>query len=113
MSRDFPGCPVVNTSPSGAKGAGSNPGQGAKIPHASQPKNQNKKQKQYCNKFSTDFLTNGPCQKKSFKKRGKLDTNIEEGHNLQTQNSSQKWPFGRLILAEVSRAGPPLGTWGW
>ena len=26
---------MVNTSPSGAKGAGSNPGQGAKTPHAS------------------------------------------------------------------------------
>ena len=69
MSQDFPGCPVVNTSPSGAKGAGSNPGQGAKTPHASQPKNQNKKQKQYCNKFSTDFLTNGPCQKNLKKKK--------------------------------------------
>ena len=31
------------------------PGEGAKIPHASQPKNQNMKQKQYCNKFNKDF----------------------------------------------------------
>ena len=31
------------------------PGQGAKIPHASGPKNQNIKQKQYCNKFNKDF----------------------------------------------------------
>ena len=28
---------------------------GAKIPHASRPKNQNIKQKQYCNKFNKDF----------------------------------------------------------
>ena len=31
------------------------PGRGAKIPHASQPKNQNIKQKQYCNKCNKDF----------------------------------------------------------
>ena len=36
------------------------PGQEAKIPHASRPKNPNIKQKQYCNKFNTDFK-NGPC----------------------------------------------------
>ena len=35
---DFPGCPVVKTSTSNSGGAGSIPGQGAKIPHASQPK---------------------------------------------------------------------------
>jgi len=32
---DFPGSPVVKTSPSNAGGAGSIPGEGAKIPHAS------------------------------------------------------------------------------
>ena len=47
----FPGGPVVKTSPSSAVDMGSIPGQGAKIPHASQPKNQNVEQKQYCNKF--------------------------------------------------------------
>ena len=40
---DFPGDP---------RGAGSIPGQGAGIPHASQPKNKNIKQKQHCNKFN-------------------------------------------------------------
>ena len=35
----FPGSPVVKTSPSNAGGAGSNPGQGTKIPQASWPKN--------------------------------------------------------------------------
>ena len=41
--------------PSNAGGAGSIPGRGAKVPHASQPKNQNIKQKQYCNKFHKDL----------------------------------------------------------
>ena len=70
---DFPGDPVVNTSPSKAGGADSFPGQGAKIPHASRPKNQNIKQKQYCNKFNKDFK-NGPHQKKKkiFKKKTKI-----------------------------------------
>ena len=49
---DFPGGPGVKTSPSNAGGAGLIPGQGVKIPHTSWPKNQNIKQKQYCNKFS-------------------------------------------------------------
>ena len=35
---DFPGGSVVETSPSNARGAGSIPGQGAEIPHASGPK---------------------------------------------------------------------------
>ena len=65
---DFPGGPVVKSSPSNAGGAGSIPGQGAKIPHASWPKSQNiKKQKQYCNKFNKD-LKNGPHQKNLKKK---------------------------------------------
>ena len=54
---------MVKTSPSNAGGTGLIPGQGAKIPHASQPKNRNTKQKQYCNKFNKDFK-NGPHQKK-------------------------------------------------
>ena len=39
--RDFPGSPVVKTSPSSAEGVGSLPGWGAKIPGASWPENQN------------------------------------------------------------------------
>ena len=42
-----------------AEGMASIPGQGVKIPHASRPKNQNIKQKQYCNRFNKDFK-NGP-----------------------------------------------------
>ena len=49
---DFPGGPVVKTSPSSAGGAGSIPGRGAEIPHAWRPKNQNIKQEQYCNKLN-------------------------------------------------------------
>ena len=52
---DFPGSPVVKTSPSNARGAGSIPGQGARIPYALGPENQNIKQKQYSNKFNKDF----------------------------------------------------------
>ena len=36
---DFPGGPVAKTSPSNAGGAGSIPGGGARIPHASWPEN--------------------------------------------------------------------------
>ena len=36
--RDFPGGPVVKTSPSNAGGVGSIPGWGARIPHTSWPK---------------------------------------------------------------------------
>ena len=42
VGRDLPGGPVVKTLPSKAKGAGWIPGQGARIPHASGPKNQNR-----------------------------------------------------------------------
>ena len=66
MYGDFPGGPVVKTSPSKAGGVGSIPGQGFKIPHASWPENQNIKQKQYCNKFNKDFK-NGSYQKNFFK----------------------------------------------
>ena len=54
---------MVKTSPSNAGGVGSIPGWGAKIPHASRPKNQNIKQKQYCSKFNK-YFKNGPHQKK-------------------------------------------------
>ena len=46
---------MVKISPSNAGGASSIPVRGAKIPHASWPKNQNIKQEQYCNKFNKDF----------------------------------------------------------
>ena len=46
---------VVKTSPFRARDAGSIPGQGAKILHASWPKKQNIKQNQYYNKLNKDF----------------------------------------------------------
>ena len=52
---------MVKTSLSSAGGMGSIPGQGARIPHASRPKNRSIKQEQYCNKFNKDFK-NGPHQ---------------------------------------------------
>ena len=61
--REFPGGPVVRTSPNNAMGAGENPGQGARISQAPGPKNQDIKQKQHCNKVNKDFK-NGPHQKK-------------------------------------------------
>ena len=53
--RDSPGSPAVKTSPSNAGGVGLILGQGAKMPHALRPKNQNIIQKQYCNKFNKDL----------------------------------------------------------
>ena len=64
---DFPFGPVAGTLPSSAGGVGLIPNQGGKISHASWPKNQNIKQKQYCSKFNEDFK-NGPHQKKTLKK---------------------------------------------
>ena len=62
---------MVKTLPSNAGGVDSIPGRGAKIPHASWPKSQNIKQKQYCNKFNKDFK-NGPHQKILKKKNLKI-----------------------------------------
>ena len=67
---DFPGGPVVRTLPSNAGSVGSTPGQGTKIPHASGLRNQNTKQKCYCNTFKKDFK-NGPHQKILKKKERK------------------------------------------
>ena len=64
---------MVGTLPSNAGGEGLIPDWGAKVPHDLRPKNQNIKQKEYCNKFNKDFK-NGPHQKKkkkTFKKEKK------------------------------------------
>ena len=50
------------------------PGQGTKIQHALGPKNQNVKQKQYCNKFNKDFKKGSISKtllKKNLKKKKK------------------------------------------
>ena len=59
---DSPGSPVGKISPSNASGVSLIPGWGANIPHVLWPKNQNIKQKQYCNKFNKG-LNSGPHQK--------------------------------------------------
>ena len=53
---------MVKTSPSNTVGVGLIPGGEAKIPHALGPKNQNIKQRQYCNKRNKGFII-GPHQK--------------------------------------------------
>ena len=68
MNRDFPGSPVVKTSPSSAGGLGSIPSLGAKISVASWPKKQKIKQKQYCSKFNEDLFKWSTLKKKIFKK---------------------------------------------
>ena len=52
------------------RGCGFDLWSGSKIPHASQPKYQNREQKQYCNEFNKDFI-NGPHRKKPSKKKKK------------------------------------------
>ena len=79
--RDFPGGPVVETSPSGAEGAGSIPDWGADVQHVSRPKNQNIKQKRYCNILNKD-IKNGPHQKKVFQKDTGLQSINKETPNL-------------------------------
>ena len=53
--RSFAGGPLAKTSPSRAGGASSIPGEGAKVPYASQSKHQNRKQRQHSNSFNKDF----------------------------------------------------------
>ena len=71
----FFGIPMVKTSPSNAGHLGSITGLGARIPHASWPKNQNIKQKQYCNKFNKDFKIS-PHQKTKLKKNKQWSNQI-------------------------------------
>lgn len=61
MTGHFSWGPVVNTLPSNAGGAVSIPGQGTEITHALWPKNQNVRQKQYCNNFNKDLKINEKC----------------------------------------------------
>ena len=67
LFRDFPGSPVVKTSPSNAGGAGSIPGLGAKISHVLRQKNQNINQKNIVPKSIKTFK-NGPHKRQLLKK---------------------------------------------
>ena len=74
------------------------PGWRAKIPHASQPKNQNIKQKQYCNKFNEDLKKkkNGPhLKKKSMgfsQSSSKRETDMDTGPPQEIKKVSNKQP---------------------
>ena len=82
---NLPGGPLVKTSSSNAEGVGSILGLRAEIPHALQPKNQNRKQ--YCNKFNKDFL-NGPHHKNQNRKRYSMwITQKRVWHKINTQKS--------------------------
>ena len=83
---DFPGGPVVGTLPSNAGSEGLNPGRGAKISHASRPKNQNVNQKQYCNKFNKDFKKLVHIKKKKTLKKKSVLRCLPRGK--QTKNVS-------------------------
>ena len=63
---------MVKILPFDVEAEGSIPGEGAKIPYASQPKKIKTKQKQYCNKFNTDFLKMAHIKKFLKKKKKKL-----------------------------------------
>ena len=76
---------MVESLPSTAGAAGSIPGRGAKISHASQPKNQNIKQKQYCNKFNKDLKkwSTSDAKKKRVKR---FTSNLDSSSQLNIQN---------------------------
>ena len=99
---------MVKTSASNAGGVDLISGQGARIPHASQSKIPNIKQKQCCNKFSKDFK-NGPHQKKNLKKIS----------ILQFCQKPRLGQFTFPVLAQGSCdarglfLNPSLPCWGW
>ena len=71
MSKDFPGGSVVKTLYFSAGDAGSISGQGAKIPHALGPKNENRKQKQWSKLKNKQTTTKKPNLKKHIDKTSK------------------------------------------
>ena len=85
---DFPGGPVIKTSPSNSEGVGSIPGQGAKIPHSSWPR----KKKTYnrsntvTNSIKTFLMVN---VKKIFKKKKK---------------TRQAWPHTTILPDPLKKA---------
>ena len=81
---------MVHISPSKCRASGNIPGWRAKIPYVFQPKNQNIKQKQYCNEFNKDFKTWSTLKKKKKskgKKRGKKKKKTEAPEGLAWQSS--------------------------
>ena len=103
--RDSPGGPAVETSSSSAGGAGLIPGQGARIPHASQPKTQNMKQKQYFNKFCKDFKKSSHQLKKKKKKK--------ESHLVPASKGVRLLPDLVLESSSASRDKRTTRRKGW
>ena len=104
---------MVKTSASNAGGEDLISGQGARIPHASQPKIPNIKQKQCRNKFSKDFK-NGPHQKKKTKKK-----TLKKNSILQSCQKLRLGQFTFPVLAQGSCdarglfLNPSLPCCGW
>ena len=69
LRRDYPGGPVVKTLPFNVGCAGSIPGRGVKIPHASQSKNPNIKNRSYIVTTSKKTLNMIHIKKNLKKKR--------------------------------------------
>ena len=80
---DFPGGPVLKTSPSNARGNGLIPGWGAKIPYASWLKNPKQIIKQKYNTFNKDFKV------------------------IQVKNSFKIWRNEKLCITDESILGHP------
>ena len=99
-SSDFPGGPLVKTFNAGASGSIS--AQGIKISYALWLKNQNIKQKQYCNTFHKDFK-NGSHRKKEY--WDKQTNRLNQGHPV-SLNSWIKWNL-ELVLLKAGRLHRP------
>ena len=107
---DFPSGLVVKTLPFNARVAGSIPGKGAKILHASWPTNQNIKQKQYCNKFNKDFKKWSTLKKKNQYKNKSTQYSNFTLHAWKWCELPQISASGR---AEFSWVCFLSGTWPW
>ena len=89
------------TSPSNAGGAGSLPGRGAKIPHASWPENQTIKKNPTRNTAVTNSIKtkNGPCQflkkEENYRDKGKNQWNWKEKNNIENQGNKE-WFFEKI-----------------
>ena len=92
-SSNFPSSPVVKTWSSNAGGAGSISGWETKIPSASQPKNQNIRQKCYCNKFSKTSKKKKNLLYKKWSKREALSDGVDDRYIIvaQPDQPNRRW----------------------
>ena len=114
--RDFHGGPVVKILSSSARGAGSNPGQRTKIPHALGPKKSKHETEAILKTNSIRTLKNGSHQKKSFKKLNQYLTYSAQSYFLPFPSSvlvlrALQIKFLMLIFKSVSAScGNQSGT---